>query len=203
MTQDPWKAASANATPADNAGDGGQESGLQGAYAPEEGTSQLFGGGPSSPSLLNKTHGKGTKRKGRITKVHDVQQRNFDTKQPVFWQPGEKKPVENPVNPNTGKPNNPVMTTVFELETEYRMDAAERSVMERDDAWEDDGSRVFYAGGRDLKVTREALGKVAGPLAIRGPADLIGKFIEVERTGKIPNPTGNPSWIIAVTFSAE
>lgn len=201
---DPWAAAQAQ-----TAVKSGGESQLQDAYVPApDAESQLFGGGGASyPSLFNKTHTLGTERTGVIVKVTDVQARVYSTDGPgalKFWQEGENKPVTAAVNPATGKQNRPVMDTHFELDTDYRITAAECAAINRDPEYvsKDEGKRVFAAGGFDLKATREALQRDAGKLGVTKTADLIGKRITVKRAGQKPNPGGNPSWILEVAFSA-
>jgi len=195
---DPWSSAAAQG--AANTAPAGDGDNLAESYAEEE--SQLFGGGPSYPSLLNKTHLLGSVRTGIILKApYDVHARDFNTKLPKYWQEGDDKPVTNAVNPTTGQKNTAVKDTVFELSTDYRMDAGERAAVGRDDSFEDDGTRVFHAGAYDLKATKEALKRDAGPLGIRTGKDLVGKRITVTRKAQRPNPGGNPSWIIEVKFS--
>lgn len=203
---DPWAAAQASTSASTATAGESQLAGDLPAPAPAE--SQLFNsGGVSYPSLFNKTHTLGTERTGIITKVTDVQARTYSTEGPgdlKFWQQGESKPVTLAVNPLTGERNRPVMDTHFELDTEYRITAAECVAINRKAEYvqEDAGKRVFAAGGFDLKATREALQRDAGALGVTCTADLIGKRVTVKRYDQKPNPGGNPSWILAVKFTA-
>jgi hypothetical protein len=204
---DVWAQAEASTTPA--ATNGGSESQV----VPEQGQeSQLFKGrGPSYPSLFNKTHRVGTVRTGVITKVTDVQSRVYSTDGPgdlKYWEDSTKgqkgsKPVTDPVSKVTGRRNEPVMDTHFELDTEYRITAEECEAVGRKPEFveEDKGKRVFAAGGYDLGVVREALTEAAPKLGLTKTKDLIGKRLTVKRTGQKPNPGGNPSWILEVKFS--
>jgi hypothetical protein len=196
------------AGPAVTEPNGRDQSQLADAYVPEpEQESQLFAGGVVSyPSLFNKTHALGTERTGIITRVTDVHSRTYSTEGPgelKYWQEGEKGPVTRAVNHLTGKPNRPVLDTHFELDTEYRLSAAEAAAIGRrpEDVEQDEGKRVFAAGGFDIKAVKEALARDAGPLGITKTADLIGKRITVKRAGQHPNPGGNPSWVLEVKFS--
>jgi hypothetical protein len=183
---DPWAAASGQ--PAQNAAP--SETALATTNpAAAEGQGMLFGGGPSFPSLFNKTHFTGTRKRGRIKKVMDVQGRDFDTKKPAVWPDGSPK-----------------MEVHFTLETEYRISEQECYATDRDVSYvqEDDGTRVFVAGGYNLKTVQEAMKRDAPGLGVRSYADLEGKFIEVARVGQTQrSATGNKSWDLEVKFTAS
>lgn len=206
---DVWAQAEASTTPAATNGGSGESQ-----IVPEQDQeSQLFKGrGPSYPSLFNKTHQKlGTMRTGIITKVTDVHSREYSTDGPgalKYWEDSTKgqkgsKPVTDAVSKVTGQRNEPVMDTHFELDTEYRITAEECEAVGRKPEYvqEDNGKRVFAAGGYDLGVVREALTEAAPKLGLTKTKDLIGKRLTVTRAGKKPNPGGNPSWILEVKFS--
>ena len=179
---------------------------------PADAESQLFKQrGASYPSLFNKTHQLGTERTGVITKVTDVHSRFYSTDGPgdlKYWEDSTKgqkgsKPVPDAVSKVTGRRNEPVWDTHFELETEYRISPAECAAIGRKPEYvdEDKGKRVFTAGGYDLGVVREALADAAPGLGLTRTADLIGKRLTVKRVGQKPNPGGNPSWVLEVKFS--
>lgn len=173
---------------------------LTNSFAGEQ--SQLFSGPVLPPSLLNKTHGLGTERTGKISAPpHDVQARDFNTKQPKFFlatpTPDGKKVGPVPVDPTTGKPNNPVKDTVIELDTDYRFDAAECIAVGRDANMPDDGKRAHYVSGDELKQLRAEIRR----LGIRSEQEMVGLTYTVKRVSQKPNPGGNPSWITKVTLS--
>lgn len=173
---------------------------LTASFAGEQ--SQLFSGPVLPPSLLNKTHGLGTVRVGKIIQPpYDVQARDFNTKQPKFYlatPAADGKKVGNvPIDPTTGKANNPVKDTVIVLDTAYRFDAAECVAVGRDPNMPDDGKRAFYASGAELKQLKSEIGRLKVPSA----EDMVGMTFTVERIGQKPNPGGNPSWITKVTLS--
>ncbi len=184
---DPWAAAQAGNT-ASQAGDDSQVIPSQ-----QEGESQLFGGGASAPSLLNKTHGLGTMRTGIITKApYDRQKVDYNTKKPLFWGQEKPKSVD-----EGGDPKQPVMDTFLELSTDYVMDAAEAAATGRETPFEG-SERVFVAGGHDLKALRKAV-MDAG---ITSGAAMVGKRIYVKRVAQRPNKTGNPSWVLEIKITA-
>lgn len=177
--------------------------------------SQLFSGqgGASFPSLFNKTHYLGTERTGIVTSVRDAHSRFYSTDGPgslKYWEnttSGQKgsKPTPDAVSKINGKPNTPILDTLITVKTDYRMDAQECAAIGRKPEFiaDDDGTRVFAAGGFDLKVVREALiayndANAATPL--RKNADLVGKRITVVRASQRQNPGGNPSWNLTVKF---
>ncbi len=204
MSNDVWAQAAQRTQPQA----GQAESQLADAYVPEpEAESQLFSGGSSFPSLFNKTHPLGSERTGIITKVTDVHSQTYGTdaasRKLKYWQEGEKSPVTNAVNPATGKQNRPVLDTHLQLDTEYRLTEAEAAAIGRRPEFvqQDDGKRVFAAGGFDLKTLREAIQRDAPALGIHKTADLIGKRITIKRAGQHPNPGGNPSWVLEIKLS--
>ncbi len=182
MSNDVWAQAAQQTAPASN----GQPSDNLASAMPET-ESQLFTGGPSYPSLFNKTHLLGTELTGIITKVQDVQGRDFDTKQPATWPDGSPK-----------------MDTHITVSTDYRMTAQECAAIDRDPSFvqEDDGTRVFVAGGFNLKTVREAIKRDAPGLGVTRTADLVGKRITVKRAGQTQRgQKGNKSWDLEVRFS--
>lgn len=201
MAENAWSAA-ANATSTTKASD--TDGNLVNSFAGEK--SQLFGGAVLPPSLLNKTHGVGTERTGKIKEApHDVQARDFNSKLPKFYL---KTPEQNAsgrmvkvgttaIDPTTGEKNDPVKDTVIVLDTEYRFDAAECAATGRDPSMPDDGTRAFYASGDDLKQIRAEIRK----LGLRSETEMIGITFTVKRVGQKPNPGGNPSWVTQVTLS--
>ncbi len=204
MTQstnsDPWAAAQA----AMNGGEGGNVAGESQVVPEQEQESQLFSGGAVAPSLANKTHRIGSRRKGRITKApYDKQKVDFNTKKPLFWSDSENKPK--PIDEG-GNPKRPVMDTFVELMTEYVMDAAEASETGREQPYEG-GERVFVAGGATLKTFRKAIETYNATAAgkanpIKRGADMVGKDFEYARTGQKPNPGGSPSWIEEIVITS-
>lgn len=192
---DPWAAAQASTATATQ--DAPQSS--SDLYPSQGEESQLFSGGSVAPSLFNKLHPLGTERTGIITKApYDRQKVDYTSKRPLFWDEQERKPYDQPVNRVTGKPNRAVMDTFLELSTDYTMDAAEAAAVGREAPYEGN-ERVFVAGGRDLKKLRAAI-EDANKRGIRitSGADMVGKRLRVKRVGQIPNPTGNPSWDLAI-----
>ncbi len=210
MTQpnDPWAAASAapagvatysgtNAVPAQPAADNS----IAGGFGAAAGGSLLFGQGPSAPILMNKTHPLGTERSGIIRKMSDVQDKDYNSKLPKFFsrsKVGGKGVCTDAIDASTGQPNDPVMVTHIELDTDYRITEAECIATSRDTSYiaTDDGKRIEVVGGFDFKPFREAMeaARAAG-INLASPADLIGKRLTVKRAGQKPNPGGNPSWI--------
>jgi hypothetical protein len=135
-------------------------------------------------------------RTGIITRApYDVHSTTFgENAQPKYWTP-DWKVTTDAVGPG-GVANKPIKDTLVELQTDYRMDAAERTAIGRAEDYEDEGVRIFYAGGQALKALREAI-KAAGKNGIRitsGEA-MVGLRLTVKRSGQKPNPGGNPSWL--------
>lgn len=175
---------------------------------PQPEKSQLFGGAVLPSSLLNKTHGLGTERHGRITvPPKDTHSRDYTTKQPKYWAVSPvtgpngrpSKITTNPVDHITGEKLRPVLDTVIELDTDYRFDAAECAAIGRDPNLPDDGSRAFYASGDDIKQLKAEIRRIGG---ITSEADMVGLTLSVTRAGQKPNPGGAmPSWINKITLS--
>lgn len=173
MTTDPWAAAAAmtgqgNApAPSSPAPDAGQASTLAGSFSAKG--SQLFnsgGNGNYYPALFNKTHAPGQEFTGTIlAPPKDVQSMSFprnegDPRLPQFWVTdalGKRKPGTEPVDLRTGKPNDPVMDLLIELQTDSRFDPATLAAIGRDASYEDDGKRAFQVSG-----SRRPKGHVAG-----------------------------------------
>lgn len=196
-TNDPWAQA---------AGGSNGESQVIPEPAEDQESSQLFGGGSVAPSLFNKTHLLGTERTGIITNMFDRQKVDYNSKQPLFWPKADsaaaakRKPVS---IADGGDPKQRVMDTFFELSTDYAMSPSEAAATGRETPYEG-GERVFVAGGFDLKATRKGIeaAQKSGILpTVLTKAAFVGKRMTVKRTGQKPNPGGNPSWVIEVTFS--
>lgn len=199
---DPWAAAQVTSP----AGDAGQTSQLGDSFSGGgDSESQLFGGGNLYPSLFNKTHLLGTERFGVITKApYDVHSLTFDKPRKRKYWDGNGGVTTEEINPVTRRPNEPIMDTMIELATEYRLDAAERAAIDRDASYEDDGSRTFVASAQGLKETKDAIARFnkANPARpIRSPQDMVGLRIRVKRAGTKPNPKGNPSWILQIELA--
>lgn len=162
--------------------------GRQEAYG--NGPSRLFGAEGGAPSLFNKTHAVGTERTGIITKApYDQQRTKMGSGEPLFWQAGEKQPVTAPANPHTGQPNRPVNDTVIELDTEYVMDQAEATALNRETPYEGGERRDFV--GRELKAFKEAIkDAVARGIRLTCDDDMVGKRLTKKRVATKPNPHG-------------
>jgi len=184
--QDAW--AAAQTSPQSNAAAAGSAAGAslmpQGG---ELGGGSLFGGGKRRPGLFNRTHFKGTERTGVIRDIKDVHA-SFHPNEGgglKYWPAGQSgkgvKPTGNDVGMD-GKPNRPVMDTVFILDTEYRLSPAEVSMLEFDAeaASGDEGERGWVV---DIRATQEAIKvyNASAPQPINNPAALIGKRITVRR----------------------
>jgi hypothetical protein len=160
MTQpvnDPWVAASASPAPAatreyNSASAYGQESSsLSEGYAPEPAKqSSLFGPNIESlPSLFTLAHAPGTEIRLKVTAApKDVQSTCHPSQAPdrvsrlkQYWvtdpSTGKRAPGLSPVDPATGKPNDPVLNLVISGQT-----------AERDPQIEgDDGRRSWFVSG--------------------------------------------------------
>lgn len=145
---------------------------------PDEEFDALFGG-EKLPSLFNKLHGTGAERSGIIVKAPEDRQSRFFKEGGVgplkFWGK-DGKPTEDATGLD-GRPNRPVMDTVFVLDTEYRMSAAEMDEAGMD---EDSGQRGVFAGGDLLKAIKGAI-KESGA---RKRSDLVGARLTLKRAGK-------------------
>lgn len=189
--EDPWAAADAAAN--------GQQSSVADAYAePEQSASRLFAeGGSGSPSLINQTHMLGAVRTGIITKApFDRQRTKNGSNDPLYWPAtGDRKPTTDAVDATSGQRNKPVWDTLIEVETEYKMDANEATLLGRDEPYEG-GARTLFIG-KDIKKFKEAIGEAVKPidkgglgLKITKDADMLGKRLTVEITAVKPNPHG-------------
>lgn len=194
MSNDPWAAAAAGTTTPAAASNGSADTQLASDFSGEE--SQLFGGDSKAPSLFNKTHQLGAVRTGIITRApYDVHSTTFgENAKPKYWTQ-DFKVTTDPVGPN-GVAHRPIKDTLVELQTDYRMDAAERTAIGRAEDFEDDGNRIFYAGGQALKALREAMKEaVKAGISIPNGNAMVGLRLTVKRSGQKPNPGGNPSWL--------
>lgn len=206
MTQpvnDPWAAASAAPASVAAQASPAADNSIAGGFGAAAGGSLLFGQGPAAPALMNKTHPLGTERGGIITKMSDVQDKDFRSKLPKFFSRSKvdgKGVTTDAIDGPTGQKNDPVMVTHIELDTDYRITEAECIATERDVSYvgQDDGKRIEVVGGFDFKPFREAMedARKRG-INLATPADLIGKRLTVKRAAQKPNPGGNPSWIKA------
>ncbi len=197
---DAWAAAQAQQN------NGGQAAETSSQVMPEQTApgqqSQLFGGPAGSPSLFNKTHLLGSKRRGVVTKEpYDRQKIDFNTKQPLFW-PRIDHPAAEKRKPvsiaDGGDPQQPVMDTFIEMDTEYGdQTPAEAAATGRSEPYEG-SERTLVVGGADLKALKKALSEAAPGVVKPG---LVGNTIEGRRVGQKPNPGGNPSWITEFTIS--
>lgn len=199
MTQpDPWAASAAQpaaTTQADTA------SSLAGDYAPEPPKqSSLFGPTIETlPSLFTLQHAPGTEIKGKIlSEPRDVHSTCHPTQSPdkksrlkQYWvtDPTTQKRVPGlaPVDPQTGKPNDPVMNLVISLQTDQRDPQIEG----------DDGRRSWFIQGSAKPPKGHVLGapvtssklaildalKLAAQagVGITSDQDMIGKFLTVRR----------------------
>lgn len=112
----------------------------------------------------------GTVVRGAIVKTGTAQQRDYQTKQPLYWKDGR---------PSTDVTNEPMMQAVITVQTDQRDDN------------NDDGQRAIYCGSRNMRdAVRDAVLK-AGVKVIE-----IGGTIAVQYTGGSGN-TGDPKQYIA------
>jgi hypothetical protein len=103
--------------------------------------------------------------KGTIVKTGTSQQRDYQTKQPLYWNDGR---------PGTIVTNEPMLQAVITVQTDTRDDN------------DDDGQRAIYCGSRNLRdAVRDAVTK-AGSKALE-----VGGTIAVQYTGGSGN-TGDP-----------
>lgn len=160
----------------------------QDAYS--QGSSRLFGAEGGAPSWFNKSHPVGTERTGIITKEpYDQQRTKMGSGEPLFWQAGSKSPVIDAVNTATGQKNRPVMDTVIELDTEYVMDGAEATALNREAPYDGTDRRDFV--GKELKAFKEAIADaVKRGIQLTCDADMVGKRLTKKRISTKPNPHG-------------
>lgn len=222
---DPWAAAAVATAPATQSVYAGQQpapgasSTLAGSLAPKG--SQLFnngGNGNFYPALFNKTHAPGTKFTGTIlTPPRDVQSMSFprnegDPRLPQFWVTdaiGKRKPGTDPIDVRTGKPNDPVMDLLIELQTDIRFDAATLAAIGRPADFVDDGKRAFQVSGskrpkghvagtptnamRAVLDALEAAGREG--LKITSEEDMIGLKLDAIRVDRIQPGVSTSPWL--------
>lgn len=117
--------------------------------------SDLIMGGGGKPAAKFDTIG--TVVKGQIVEVTTGQQRDFTTKEPLFWQPNRK--------PGTQPTDRPVMQAIITVQTGERDPSIDG----------DDGERRIFVGGRNIRdAVRDAVVKsgakdirVGGTLAVK------------------------------------
>lgn len=215
VQNDPWAAAAASSPNADTPATASQPAqpaqGGQAAYAGAfaGGGNRLFNAGSVAPSLFNKTHGVGTKLRGKILDIQDRQDVDFDSKAPKFFSRSKvngKAVTTDPIDGPTGEKNEPVMTTHITLQTDYKMtpqecDAVNRS---RDFIAQDDGTRVLVVGGKQpTKAFFDAIQAAnAQGMGLTGYDSLKGKYVDAARAGQEPIPgRANKSWVMAFKIS--
>jgi hypothetical protein len=220
---DPWAAAAVATAPAAGQQTAGQapqgSTSLAGSLASKG--SQLFnngGNGNFYPALFNKTHAPGTKFTGTIlTAPRDVQSMSFprnegDPRLPQYWVTdtlGKRKPGTDPVDARTGKPNDPVMDLLIELQTDIRFDAATLAAIGRPSDFEDDGKRAFQVSGskrpknhvagtptNSMRAVLDAL-EAAGRegLKITDEESMIGLKLDVIRVDRIQPGVSTSPWL--------
>lgn len=236
MTQatqnDPWAAAQAYTAPQQapqtyappagqqyGGGEGGsQASSLAGSFAPQPGSgSQLFAPqGESLPALFTLTHAPGTEFRGKILSApRDVQSTSYprtpgDPRLPLFWTTdpqGKRVPGPAPIDPITGKPNDKVMDTVVELQTDARLTPEERARTGRQD-YQDDGRRIWQISGSKRPKGHE-LGKptnsmralldaieiaVKSGIKITDEESMVGLYLTVKRVQRVQPGVGTSPW---------
>lgn len=167
---------------------------------------QLFGGATLPSSLLNRSHQLGTERHGVIKRApYDSHSRDFNSRQPKYWANSPvvgangrpSKITTDPIDRVTGEKLRPVLDTVIELDTDYRFNAAESAVVQRDPNLPDDGTRAFYASGDDLKQIRTEVRR----LGLTSAEAMVGVKFSVARVGQKPNSGASPSWINKIELS--
>jgi hypothetical protein len=115
----------------------------------------------------------GTIVKGQIVAVDTGQQRDFKTKEPLFWGPDRR--------PSTTVTDKPVMQAIITVQTDQRDPGIDG----------DDGQRRIYVGGRNIRdAVRDAVVK-SGARDIR-----IGGTLAVKYTAGAGG-TGDPKQFIA------
>jgi hypothetical protein len=215
---DPWAAAAVATAPAATQPAQGSST-LAGSLAPKG--SQLFnsgGNGNFYPALFNKTHAPGTKFTGTIlTPPRDVQSMSFprnegDPRLPQFWVTdaiGKRKPGTDPIDVRTGKPNDPVMDLLIELQTDIRFDAATLAAIGRPADFVDDGKRAFQVSGskrpkghvagtptnamRAVLDALEAAGREG--LKITSEEDMVGLKLDAIRVDRIQPGVSTSPWL--------
>jgi hypothetical protein len=225
MTQpnDPWAAASATPAPTatrtySSAAEYGQSpdagSSLSEGYAPEPAKqSSLFGNNIETlPSLFTLTHAPGTEIKGKIlTAPRDVHSTCHPSQAPdkvsrlkQYWvtdpNTGKRTPGLNPIDPRTGKPNDPVMNLVVSMQTDERDPQIEGDDGRR--SWFVSGSAKAPRGhktGDPVASARRALLDAlqlanAGGVSITKDEDLIDLTLSVRRVEREQPGVTTSSW---------
>lgn len=140
----------------------------------------LMGGSRTPPASFETV---GTVVKGEVSELDTGQQRDYVTKQPLFWGPDRR--------PTTTVTNDPVMQTIITVQTDERDQAIE----------DDDGRRRIYAGGRNIRQAIVDAIRNAGANGIEIGGKLAVKYVsgsgntgdpkvyEAQYKDKLPNPT--------------
>lgn len=212
---DPWAVASVPTGQQDQGGGSALAGAFDSGQAQGGGSTALFANAGLAPSLFNKTHFVGTERVGIITKApYERQSLDFNSRQPKYWslsrvggERGDRAVTTDSIDKPTGKPNRPVMDTLIDLDTEYRMTEQEIQAVggNRDVSFasQDDGKRVYAVSAKDaLDSFRKAIAEFNADPAnaghtLKSEADMVGLRLRVKRTGQKPNAGGNPSWLVA------
>ncbi len=177
---DAW--AEADAASQSNAGQGGQQN-RQDAYGKQP--SRVFSGGGGGPTLMNRSHPVGTERTGIIiTPLYDQQRTKMGTGDLLFWKNGKPSTLA-----EGGDPKDPVKDTVIELDTEYVMDAAEATALQREEPYEGGERRDFI--GKEMKAFMSAVKDARRRgIQLSSDEDFVGKRYTVKRVSTKPNPHG-------------
>lgn len=134
------------------------------------GSDLIMGGGGKPPAKFDTIE---TIVKGQIVEVDKGQQRDFQSKEPLFWQPNNR--------PGTAVTDRPVMQAIITVQTDLRDPALD----------DDDGQRRLFVGGRNMRdAVRDAVIK-SGAKDIR-----VGGTLAVKYVGGSGN-TGDPKQYIA------
>lgn len=195
MSQDPW----ANAATNTKAPEGSQlDEAFEGEGVEEE--SLLFAQKDRhGPSLFLEQHRLGHKLTGTViaapTDIHAGKVGNPRVK--LYWQEGDKKPVENAINPVTGEKNNRVMTTLVKVQTEYRF-SSEELIKRKMTPGQDDGKRTWYISNSREKAAIFAAISDAG---IKSGKEMVGMTLTVWRSGEKPSGEAKEAWLYTATLS--
>ncbi len=206
---DPWAAGQAAMSGGgQQAASNGEGSSLGGSsLVPESqglGGAGLFGGGKRRPGLFNRTHAAGTVRGGVIADIKDLQS-SFHQREGgglKYWPNGKSgkgtMPVKDAVG-DDGKPNRPVMDTVFYLATDHRLTEQEAKTLEydADRIATDDGERSWVVDEKAVRDAIEAFNAANGASPIAASHHLLGKRVEVRRL-KEPGENGQ-AWAVRLT----
>ncbi len=129
------------------------------------GSDLIMGGGGKPPAKFDTLN---TIVKGQIVDIDKGQQREYLTREPLFWQPNNR--------PGTQPTDRPVMQAIITVQTDQRDPAID----------DDDGQRRIFVGGRNMRdAVRDAVIR-AGAKDIR-----VGGTLAVQYTGGSGN-TGDP-----------